>query len=113
MEYTGAAGVMIGRAAQGKPWLPGMIARALTDQPLNPPALSEQCVIIRRHLSALHDFYGDFLGVRIARKHIGWFVDGLNQDPTIHSQLANMAHLDDLEIGVQSIRNRSRASFCV
>jgi tRNA-dihydrouridine synthase B len=56
MEYTGAAGVMIGRAAQGKPWLPGMIARALTEQPLNPPALNEQCVIIKRHLSALHDF---------------------------------------------------------
>ena len=88
MQYTGAAGVMIGRAAQGKPWLPGMIARALTDQPVDHPAPSEQCAIIRHHLSALHEFYGDFLGVRIARKHIGWFVDGLNEDPLINTRLA-------------------------
>ena len=88
MRYTGAAGVMIGRGAQGKPWLPGMIARALTDQPVDHPAPSEQCAIIRHHLSALHEFYGDFLGVRIARKHIGWFVDGLNEDPLINTRLA-------------------------
>ena len=78
LECTGAAGVMIGRAAQGQPWLPGMIAQALASGlSVNPPLISEQFALISRHLNALHHFYGEFLGVRIARKHIGWFVDGL------------------------------------
>ena len=80
---TGAAGVMIGRGSQGRPWLPGVIARALNDEPLNTPTPKEQSAIMGRHLLALHDFYGDYAGVRIARKHIGWFINALPNHPAM------------------------------
>jgi len=77
LNYTAAAGVMIGRGAQGKPWLPGAIARALAGYAFVEPTLAQRLAIAQDHLGALHNFYGDFLGVRIARKHMGWFIDDL------------------------------------
>lgn len=78
LAHTGAAGIMVGRGAQGQPWLPGMIARELAlGIPENPPSVRAQFSLIAGHLTELHRFYGDMMGVRIARKHIGWFIDGL------------------------------------
>jgi tRNA-dihydrouridine synthase B len=72
---TGAAGVMIGRAAQGRPWLCGQIAHYLeTGTTLAAPSREQRFAIMRRHVIALHEFYGEFMGVRIARKHVGWFI---------------------------------------
>ncbi|MFV0476847.1 MAG: tRNA dihydrouridine synthase DusB [Parahaliea sp.] len=84
IAHTGAAGVMVGRAAQGKPWLCGQIAAWLErGEHLPPPDLQQQYQVICRHLRALHQFYGEFMGVRIARKHIGWY---LQQYPSLLSQ---------------------------
>lgn len=73
---TGAAGVMIGRAAQGRPWLPGQIRAALAGQPVQPapegPALGR---LIQQHVAAVHRQYGAEQGLRIARKHIGWYLE--------------------------------------
>lgn len=77
LAHTKAAGVMIGRAAQGAPWLPGMIAAAIEGRPLNAPSLDQQYRVIREHLLDLHVFYGEFAGARIARKHVGWYLDDL------------------------------------
>ncbi|MCB1688939.1 MAG: tRNA dihydrouridine synthase DusB [Halioglobus sp.] len=75
IRHTGAAGVMIGRAAQGKPWLCGQIAAHLeTGRTPAAPTSEEQMGIIHRHVSQLHQFYGDFMGVRIARKHVSWYL---------------------------------------
>jgi tRNA-dihydrouridine synthase B len=75
--HTGAAGVMIGRAAQGKPWLCGQIAKHLeSGLTPAPPTTDQQLTILRHHITQLHQFYGDFMGVRIARKHVGWYLDG-------------------------------------
>ncbi|MEP5568812.1 MAG: tRNA dihydrouridine synthase DusB [Halioglobus sp.] len=74
LERTGAAGVMIGRAAQGKPWLCGQIAAHLAGEAVVEVAPKEQLAILQRHLLALHGFYGEFMGVRIARKHVGWYL---------------------------------------
>ena len=72
---TGAAGVMIGRAAQGKPWLCGQIAAHLeTGTTPLAPTQQEQLGIMRDHVTALHDFYGDYMGLRIARKHVSWYL---------------------------------------
>jgi len=74
-DYTGADGVMIGRAAQGRPWLCRQIARYLEDGALLPePTDAEQAQIMLGHLNALHQFYGETMGPRIARKHIGWYL---------------------------------------
>ena len=77
LAQTGAAGVMIGRAAQGAPWLPGQVAAALDGQSCAEPTLGEQYRVMREHLRDLHAFYGEPMGPRIARKHIGWYLDGI------------------------------------
>ncbi|MDG1065412.1 MAG: tRNA dihydrouridine synthase DusB [Luminiphilus sp.] len=80
LRQTGAAGIMIGRAALGRPWLPGAIAQSLAGVRTLPPTLAERFLQMRCHLTALHDFYGDFMGIRIARKHVGWFLDAIEND---------------------------------
>ncbi len=80
-RFTGAAGVMIGRGAHGAPWLPGMVARYLeTGLAPEMPPLSRQRDIVLRHLDAIYRFYGNEQGVRIARKHIKWYLDS-HPDP--------------------------------
>ncbi len=75
LRYTGAAGVMIGRSAQGRPWLCGQIADYLASGEIRAePSTEEQWHIMRRHLTDLHQFYGEYMGVRVARKHIGWYL---------------------------------------
>ncbi len=75
IAHTGAAGVMIGRAAQGRPWLCGQIAAHLATGVTPPePSPDEQLAIMRTHVEALHAFYGEFMGLRIARKHVGWYL---------------------------------------
>jgi len=74
LRQTGCDAVMIGRAAQGRPWLLREIAHFLqTGATLAPPSLAEVRAILLGHLDHLHDFYGEAQGVRIARKHLGWY----------------------------------------
>lgn len=75
LQYTGADAVMIGRAAQGRPWIFREIEHYLqTGELLPAPGLAEISHWLIEHLHALHAFYGDYLGVRIARKHVGWYL---------------------------------------
>jgi tRNA-dihydrouridine synthase B len=75
LKYTGADGVMIGRAAQGRPWLCGQIADYLRNGAYAPdPRADELQQILQDHLRNLHEFYGEPMGARIARKHVGWYL---------------------------------------
>ena len=75
LNYTGAQAVMIGRAAQGNPWIFHEINEFLLNGRMPPkPNLEAIHSIIIQHLNELHAFYGDHLGTRIARKHIAWYV---------------------------------------
>ena len=75
MQYTGADGVLIGRAAQGRPWIFREIVHYLnTGELLAGPELDEVQAILVRHLRSLYEFYGEYLGVRIARKHVSWYL---------------------------------------
>ncbi|MBB1472801.1 tRNA dihydrouridine synthase DusB [Luteimonas sp. MC1782] len=74
LAHTGCDAVMVGRAAQGRPWIFREIAHFLaTGAHLPPPTLGEVGDILIAHLEALHAFYGEPSGVRIARKHLGWY----------------------------------------
>ncbi|QIK81120.1 tRNA dihydrouridine synthase DusB [Lysobacter sp. HDW10] len=74
LRDTGCDAVMVGRAAQGRPWLFREIAHYLaTGETLPPIELGEVRDILLSHLDALHAFYGEDMGVRIARKHLGWY----------------------------------------
>jgi len=78
LEYTGADAVMIGRAAQGRPWIFREIDHYLrTGRRLPPPTLAEMRALLLDHLDDHYRFYGEHTGVRTARKHIGWYVAGL------------------------------------
>ena len=78
LEYTGANGVMIGRAAQGRPWIFREIAHYLATGEKRPaPLVSEIGEVLREHLHDLYVFYGRDRGVKIARKHISWYTKGL------------------------------------
>jgi len=77
LAYTKADAVMIGRAAQGRPWLLGIIDHYLQhDELLDDPPVHEIRDIMLSHLENLYDFYGEYSGVRIARKHISWYSKG-------------------------------------
>ena len=99
LAVTGADGVMIGRAAQGRPWLFREIEHFLnTGAMLPPPRVGEIHRILREHLADLYAFYGEETGLKMARKHISWYTKGLqgaanfrhamNQLQTVEAQLA-------------------------
>lgn len=78
LDYTGADAVMIGRAAQGRPWICREIDHFLrTGEHMPAPLVEEVRELMHEHLPAHYAFYGEFIGVRTARKHIGWYVQDL------------------------------------
>ena len=78
LEHTGADAVMIGRAAQGRPWMFREISHYLaTGKHLPLPEVDEIHRVLIEHLHDLYAFYGEYTGVRIARKHISWYTKGL------------------------------------
>ncbi|MFD0739263.1 tRNA dihydrouridine synthase DusB [Lysobacter koreensis] len=98
LARTGCDAVMVGRAAQGRPWIFREIAAYLADGTvLAPPSLAEVRDILLGHLEQLHGFYGEPAGVRIARKHLGWYAKDrpentafravVNRAETAHAQL--------------------------
>ena len=77
LAQTGADALMIGRAAQGRPWIFREIAALLAGSPVPaPPGPAELVTVIRNHIEAICALYGEVQGVRVARKHIGWYLAG-------------------------------------
>ena len=75
LSYTGADAIMIGRAAQGRPWIFREINHFLkTGTKLSAPTMNEIRSILIEHVQDLHNFYGEFMGVRFARKHVAWYM---------------------------------------
>jgi len=113
LERTGADGVMIGRAAQGRPWIFREVAAYLaTGQVPPPPSPAEVRDLLLGHLHALYAFYGETAGVRIARKHLGWYAKDrpenaafrgvVNQAETATAQLAlTRDYFDALAAGLE------------
>lgn len=88
LTHTGADAVMIGRAAQGRPWIFREITHFLaTGHHLAAPTRAEVSEICLTHLDDLYHFYGEFLGVRIARKHIGWYVGRMSGGEAFRQQM--------------------------
>ena len=74
MRRTGAAGLMIGRAAQGRPWIFREVSHYLQNgTEIAPPTAAEVRDIMLAHLEALYAFYGEYSGIRVARKHLSWY----------------------------------------
>ncbi|MCK5829404.1 MAG: tRNA dihydrouridine synthase DusB [Methylococcales bacterium] len=83
LKFTGADAIMIGRASQGNPWIFKEILHHLNSKkPLKKQSIKESQMIINNHLESLYSFYGNNSGVRIARKHIGWYFDNIGSIPS-------------------------------
>ncbi len=106
LEQTGADGIMIGRAAQGRPWIFAEVAHFLaTRAHLPPPTVDTARALIAEHLADHYAFYGEEAGVRIARKHLGWYLrdlaggraaqDAINAATTAAAQSAAVAGFFD------------------
>ncbi|BBT14667.1 tRNA dihydrouridine synthase DusB [Metapseudomonas otitidis] len=102
LDATGADALLIGRAAQGRPWIFREITHYLaTGELLAVPGLEEVEQILLEHLAALHAFYGEVMGVRIARKHVGWYLATL---PGAREFRAQFNRLESTDAQCASVR---------
>jgi len=98
LEHTQVDALMIGRAAQGRPWIFREINHYLQHgELLDEPSLMEVEAIMHGHVSHLHQFYGDYMGVRIARKHFGWYLKDRGDSQQVR------AHFNTLETPQQQL----------
>ncbi len=96
LEYTGADGVMIGRAAQGRPWIFREIEYYLsTGRKMAAPLVSEIHEVLIEHLHDLHGFYGRDKGEKIARKHISWYTKGLAGSANFRQRMNQIDNCED------------------
>lgn len=101
LEYTGADAVMVGRAAQGRPWIFREIYHYLKHGTwLAPPTYGEMKHILLEHLQDHYDFYGEFIGVRSARKHIGWY---FSNTPNAAPWLAQINQIECTRTQLQAV----------
>ncbi|HZW11623.1 MAG TPA: tRNA dihydrouridine synthase DusB [Noviherbaspirillum sp.] len=96
LEVTGADAVMIGRAAQGRPWIFREIEHFLrTGEHLPAPLVADVRTLMRNHLLAHYAFYGDYMGLRTARKHIGWYVRDLPGGEDFRQRMNRLESCED------------------
>jgi tRNA-dihydrouridine synthase B len=88
LEQSGADGVMIGRGAYGRPWLLGQVMHWWrTGEILPPPGINEQYAVVVEHYHRMLDHYGRETGVKMARKHLGWYTKGLHGSAEFRNQV--------------------------
>ncbi|MEJ6398231.1 tRNA dihydrouridine synthase DusB [Yoonia sp. 208BN28-4] len=88
LDLSGGDGVMIGRGAQGRPWLLAQIAARMAGQPApDAPQGRDLIRLVSDHYEAMLDFYGPDLGRRVARKHLGWYMDECATDPALRRRI--------------------------
>ncbi|TGG94986.1 tRNA dihydrouridine synthase DusB [Natronospirillum operosum] len=110
LDYTGADGLMIGRAAQGNPWIFREIQHYLaTGEVVTPPNLEEQQAVLLEHLEGLYRLYGDWSGVRIARKHVGWYLQARADAKDVRKQFNCLETPDAQRKLIHSYFNRVSA----
>lgn len=103
LDYTKADAVMIGRAAQGRPWIFRETEHFLkTGEHMLPPTVDEIHQVMLEHLHDLYAFYGDLTGMRVARKHISWYTKGLAGSAAFRH---NMNTLQTIELQLQAIND--------
>jgi tRNA-dihydrouridine synthase B len=112
LRVTGADGLMIGRAAQGNPWIFREIAHFLaTGERLAPPPVTEVRDVLLEHLDNLHTFYGERLGARVARKHIGWYSKGLRGGAVFRHEINRVENAGEQRSRVRDFFDRQIATI--
>ncbi len=98
LQASGADGVMIGRGAYGRPWLPGQIATFLEtgDLPADPDLATRLELILSQYAEAI-EFYGEELGARVSRKHLGWYLEGLPDGAAWRKRICRLSDPAEVE----------------
>ncbi len=97
LSESGADGVMIGRGACGRPWFLARVIEFLkSGRRLPDPPLAEQHATVKEHYAAMLSHYGTRAGLRIARKHIGWYTKGLAKSAEVRARVNNLGDADDV-----------------
>ena len=98
LEQSGAAGVMIGRGATGRPWFLGQVVHYLaTGERRADPSLSVRAQIVRRHLEDMLDHFGGYTGLRMARKHLAWYSRGYNLSSEFRNKINKMEDIYEVK----------------
>lgn len=97
MEASGCSAVMLGRGVQGRPWIAAAIERGLNGEPFEEPSLDDRLDIVVRHFRRSLAFYGERLGLKMFRKHLGWYVEGAPYHPDPLVRRTDKARLCRLE----------------
>jgi tRNA-dihydrouridine synthase B len=106
LDYTGADAVMIGRAAQGRPWIFREIEHYLaTGEHMPAPEVSEIQNVMLGHLHDLYEFYGDLTGMRVARKHISWYTKGLKDSANFRHAMNQLQSIDEQLVAINDFLN--------
>ena len=102
LAASGADGVMIGRAAQGRPWFPGQVAEYLaTGKHAPDPSLDERLRVAKTHFAEMLSYYGLETGIRIARKHMGWYAAGMPKANAFRNLVNNTLDPDVVETAMR------------
>lgn len=103
LEYTGADGIMIGRAAQGNPWIFRQIEHFLnTGSHLAKPSPRELADISIKHVQEIYELYGTHMGVRIARKHVGWYIASYDLTKEFRREFNK---IDESDLQIRALEN--------
>jgi tRNA-dihydrouridine synthase B len=101
LEQSGADGVMIGRGSYGRPWFVHQACQYLRGQDVPDPALDHQRDIVLEHYDEMLSYYGTENGIRIARKHIGWYASGLHSAAEYRHRVNRMTHADEVRLAIR------------
>ncbi|WP_107929143.1 tRNA dihydrouridine synthase DusB [Neisseria animaloris] len=117
LKQTGADGVMIGRGAQGRPWLFRDLKHYTEHGSLPAPLSVAECSeTVLQHLRAMHDFYGEAAGVRIARKHIGWYIDEMPEGEAARREINRLdsaaGQYDALALYLEKLQEKTDRWVC-
>lgn len=98
LEETGCDGIMIGRGAQGNPWIFSRILHYMnTGETLPAPSKEQVCEMILRHARMLLDYKGEYTGIREMRKHVAWYTAGFPHSAKLRSRVNEVQSMEELE----------------
>jgi len=104
-DYTGCDGIMIGRGAQGNPWIFGRVIHFLeTGEKLPLPTLDERARMMKKHLELLVEYKGDYRGIQEARKHMAWYIKGLKGGAKLRDSIMKANTKDEMFELIELVR---------
>jgi len=101
LEQSGANGVMIGRGSYGRPWFVHQACQHLRGETVPEPALDHQRDIVLEHYDDMLSYYGTEAGIRIARKHVGWYASGLHSAAEYRHRVNRMTNADEVRTAIR------------